>query len=129
YRPDRGKVLDEEALERVEKFHRYLDVDGDGVAARTLPGVHPKGAFFTRGSGHNKHGGYTEDAAEYTEVMERLERKLRLAALALPQPEIRTSPKATVGIVSVGGCHRAVLEAIDRLAVEGIPIDYLRVRG
>ena len=55
YRPDRGKVLDAAALEKVQKFSRYLDVDGDGIAARTLPGVGGKGAYFVRGSGHDKH--------------------------------------------------------------------------
>src|SRR6185503_4898824 len=65
YRPDRGKVLSAEQLDRMQQFYRYLDVDGDGVTARTLPGVHPKGAFFTRGSGHNRWGAYTEDSDEY----------------------------------------------------------------
>src|SRR5437762_1217514 len=72
YRPDRGKVLGAEQLERIQRFSRYLDVDGDGIAARSLPGVHPKGAYFVRGSGHDKHGAYTDDAAEYQEVVERL---------------------------------------------------------
>ena len=72
YVPDRGKVLTAADLEQVKKFSRYLDVDGDGIAARTLPGVHPKGAYFTRGSGHDKHAAYTEDAAEYQEVVDRL---------------------------------------------------------
>jgi 2-oxoglutarate/2-oxoacid ferredoxin oxidoreductase subunit alpha len=129
YRPDRGKVLDAEALEGIERFHRYVDVDGDGIAARTLPGVHPKGSFFTRGSGHNKLGGYTEDAAEYVEVMERLSRKIDSAAMHVPQPEIRTSRGASVGLVSAGGCNRAVLESLDRLADRGIAVDYLRIRG
>jgi 2-oxoglutarate/2-oxoacid ferredoxin oxidoreductase subunit alpha len=129
YRPDRGKVLDADELERVERFHRYLDVDGDGVAARTLPGVHPKGAFFTRGSGHDRYGKYTEDAADYSEVMERLTRKLETAVRHLPAPEIRAAPGANVGLISLGGCHRAVLEAIARLAERGIPVDYLRVRA
>jgi 2-oxoglutarate ferredoxin oxidoreductase subunit alpha len=129
YVPDRGKVLGAEELEEIGRFHRYLDIDGDGIAARTLPGVHPKGAFFTRGSGHNKYGGYTEDADDYSEVMERLDRKLDSAAEYLPVPEIRTSPGATIGLVSVGGCHRAVLEAIEHLAEQGIRADYLRVRG
>ncbi len=62
YRPDRGKVLSPAELEELKVFYRYLDVDGDGIPERTLPGVHPKGAYFTRGSGHNKFGGYTEDA-------------------------------------------------------------------
>jgi 2-oxoglutarate ferredoxin oxidoreductase subunit alpha len=129
YRPDRGKVFGAAELEQMKKFSRYLDVDGDGVAARTVPGVHPKGAFFTRGSGHNKHGGYTEDAAEYSDVMKRLTKKLETAVRHLPAPEIRNTDGATAAIVSVGGCHRAVLEAIARLAERGIHLDYLRVRG
>jgi 2-oxoglutarate/2-oxoacid ferredoxin oxidoreductase subunit alpha len=129
YRPDRGKVLSAEDLEQLDGFHRYLDVDGDGIAARTLPGVHPKGAFFTRGSGHDRHGAYTEDAAAYTDVMERLARKIDGSAAELPVPEIRTVPGATIGIVSVGGCHRAVVEGLESLTEQGIRADYLRVRA
>jgi 2-oxoglutarate ferredoxin oxidoreductase subunit alpha len=129
YRPDRGKVLTAEQLATMERFSRYRDVDGDGVAARTLPGVHGNGAYFARGSGHNQHGGYTEDAAEYMEVMERLQRKMDTAALAVPEPEVRTAPGARMAIVSIGGCHAAVLEACDRLRDGGMAMDYLRVRG
>ena len=53
---------------------------------RTLPGVHPKGAFFTRGSGHNKFGGYTEIPDEYQEVVDRLLRKHKAAAQHVPGP-------------------------------------------
>ena len=129
YRPDRGKVLSAKELEALPRFSRYLDSDGSGIAARTLPGVHPKGAFFTRGSGHNKHGAYTEDAAEYAEVMRRLARKIDSAAAHVPAPEVRTVPGAAIGIVSIGGCHRAVVEALERLAERGVAADYLRVRG
>jgi 2-oxoglutarate/2-oxoacid ferredoxin oxidoreductase subunit alpha len=129
YRPDRGKVLGEDELRHIERFHRYLDTDGDGIAARTLPGVDPKGAFFTRGSGHNRYGGYTEDAAEYSDVMQRLARKIDGAAPHLPAPEIRKTAGASIGIVSVGGCHRAVLEGLERLAAQGVYADYMRVRS
>ncbi len=129
YRPDRGKVLGAEELERVEKFHRYLDVDGDGIAARTLPGTHPKGAYFTRGSGHNKLGGYTESSPEYVEVMERLERKLATAAEALPAPEVALGEGAELGVVSIGGCDGAVREAVEMLRGAGVALDYLRVRA
>jgi 2-oxoglutarate ferredoxin oxidoreductase subunit alpha len=106
-----------------------VDADGDGVAARTLPGVHPKGAFFTRGSGHNKFGGYTEDAAEYSDVMTRLTKKMETAAQSIPAPEVSTTPGARAAIVSLGGCHRAVMEAVEMLLDRGITVDYMRLRG
>ncbi len=129
YRPDRGKVLSAAELEGVKTFHRYVDADGDGIAARTLPGISPKGAFFTRGSGHNRFGAYTEDGDEYVEVIDRIDRKIQHAARALPAPFVRTAAGATMGIVTVGGCHAACLEALDLLAADGVALDYLRVRG
>ncbi|MGK2934262.1 MAG: 2-oxoacid:acceptor oxidoreductase subunit alpha, partial [Gemmatimonadaceae bacterium] len=129
YRPDRGKVLGAEELEALEKFNRYVDADGDGVAARTLPGVHAKGAFFTRGSGHNKFGGYTEDAAEYSDVMTRLTKKMETAAQSVPVPAVSTTAGARAAIVSLGGCHRAIVEAVELLGARGITVDYMRLRG
>jgi len=129
YRPDRGKVLSADELESAKSFSRYLDVDGDGIPYRSLPGVHPKGAYFTRGSGHTKHATYTEDDAEYTEVLDRIDRKVQRAARAVPAPVVRKAAGATVGLVTVGGCHAACVEALDQLAKEGVAIDYMRVRG
>jgi 2-oxoglutarate/2-oxoacid ferredoxin oxidoreductase subunit alpha len=128
YRPDRGKVLSAAELAEVKKFSRYADTGG-GIPARSLPGVHPKGAFFTRGSGHTSQATYTEDADEYREVMDRLARKLATAAEMVPQPEIDAQPDAGFGIVSIGGCHAAVREALDRLRSDGVGADYMRVRG
>jgi 2-oxoglutarate ferredoxin oxidoreductase subunit alpha len=129
YRPDRGKVLNAEEVAALPRFSRYIDAENDGIAARTLPGVHAKGAYFTRGSGHDKHGAYTEDSAEYQEVVDRLARKLATAARHVPAPEFRTVPEADIGIISIGGCHAAVLEAIDRLRDRGVTADYMRIRG
>jgi 2-oxoglutarate ferredoxin oxidoreductase subunit alpha len=129
YRPDRGKVLSADELENIKTFYRYLDQDGDGIPYRSLPGTHPKGAYFTRGSGHNKYGGYTEDDAEYTEVIDRVARKVQGAARVVPAPIVQTRPGATMGIVTVGGCHAACTEALDLLAKDGVSLDYMRVRG
>ncbi len=133
YRPDRGKVLDADALERIQRFSRYFDTDGDGIAARTLPGTSPKGGYFTRGSGHDKHAIYTEDSAAYLEVVDRLARKLVTASTAVPAPEFHAqndaSGAADIGIISLGGCHAAVLEAVDRLRHDGRSVDYMRVRA
>ena len=137
YRPDRGKVLSAEELQNIQRFSRYLDVAGDGIAARTLPGVHPKGAYFVRGSGHDKHAAYTEDAAEYREVVDRLAKKLKTAESVVPAPEIWAAGwargaghgEASVGLVSLGGTHAAMLEAVDRLRAEGIAADYMRLKA
>jgi 2-oxoglutarate ferredoxin oxidoreductase subunit alpha len=129
YQPDRGKVMSAEQLEKIEKFHRYLDVDGDGIPWRTLPGVHPKGAFFTRGSGHNMYGAYTEDAKEYQAVVDRLRRKWETAKGLVPEPVVEYSERHRTGIISVGSCDGAVREARDRLAESGFATNYLRVKA
>jgi 2-oxoglutarate ferredoxin oxidoreductase subunit alpha len=129
YRPDRGKVLGKNEVEKLEKFHRYVDKDEDGITYRTLPGVHPKGAYFTRGSGHTQFGTYTEDAAEYQVVMDRLTRKFATTKDYIPKAILQGDGKAKVAIVSIGSCDGAIREALDVLAQRGIKLDYLRVRG
>jgi 2-oxoglutarate ferredoxin oxidoreductase subunit alpha len=130
YRPDRGKVLSAGELEAAQTFHRYVDVDGDGIPQRTLPGVHPRGAYFVRGSGHNQYGGYTEDSAEYTQVVDRLAKKWQTAAKLVPEPAIRRARDGSkVGVVAVGSCDAAIEEALDRLAAKGIHADYCRIRA
>jgi 2-oxoglutarate ferredoxin oxidoreductase subunit alpha len=131
YRPDRGRVLTAAELAG-ERFQRYSDADAEGVTSRTLPGVDPKGAYFTRGSGHNKFGKYTEIPDEYQEVVDRLTHKHKSAAKHVPLPDIRTQPgtaKVDIGVVTVGGCDQAVREGIELLRAQGIRCNYMRVRG
>jgi 2-oxoglutarate ferredoxin oxidoreductase subunit alpha len=129
FQPDRGKVLSADELEKIETFHRYLDIDSDGIPYRTFPGEHPKGAYFTRGSGHNMYGAYTENADEYQQVVDRLRRKWETAKNYVPAPAVDYSEKYRVGIISVGGCDGAVQEARDTLSESGIHLNYLRVKA
>ena len=130
YQPDRGKLLDAEQLQKIDRFWRYYDHDNDGIPQRTLPGVHPKGAYFARGSGHSQYGAYTEDSKEYQVVVDRLRKKWLTAARLVPKAIIeRSEIKTEIGIVSLGSCDAAVLEARLRLAAQGVNTDYLRVRG
>ncbi len=129
YRPNRGRVLDAEELEQLPKFFRYSPEDENHVAARTLPGISQKGSYFTRGSGHDKLGNYTETPSEYKDVMDRLLRKHKAAADHVPAPVIQTRPGARIGVVTLGGCDPAVREGLQRLAEQGIMTDYMRVRG
>src|SRR5579872_608926 len=129
YRPDRGKMLGKEEVQKLKKFYRFLDVDDDGIAYRTLPGVDPKAAYFTRGSGHNQYGVYTEDAAEYQLVLDRLMRKWATARRLVPRAVIDATADSKIGIVSVGSCDGAIREARDVLERRGIAVDYMRVRS
>src|SRR5690349_24335860 len=79
-RYDRGKVMTAAELEAGREFGRYLDVDGDGIPYRTLPGTHPsRGSFFTRGSSRDRYARYTEEGAVYADNMQRLLRKFETA--------------------------------------------------
>ncbi len=153
YRPDRGRVLDREQLEKLKKFYRYADEDGDFVTPRTLPGISEKGAYFTRGSGHNRLGGYTEYPDEYQEVVDRLKLKHSAAKKYMPEPVIEPASnfldaqdqmsdeaagpgldstefgQMTIGVVTVGGCDLAVREALGILSRRGIRADYMRIRA
>jgi 2-oxoglutarate ferredoxin oxidoreductase subunit alpha len=130
YRPNRGRVLDaDELATKIKKFQRYNNEDENFVTPRTLPGVSEKGAYFVRGSGHNKFGGYTEIPDEYQEVMDRLKKKHAAAAKFIPEPELLARPDARFGVIAMGGCDPAVREAMDQLDRQGTPADYLRVRG
>ena len=130
YVPDRGKVLSADDLKKVDAFYRYLDVDGDAIPYRTLPGTSAKGAYFLRGSGHTKLGRYTERGDEYKEVVDRLYEKWKRAAGAMPSPVLTPANRpARYGMIAVGSSDAAVTEARDRLEAAGIPVDYLRIRG
>jgi 2-oxoglutarate ferredoxin oxidoreductase subunit alpha len=129
---DRGKVLTAEQLEAAsERFGRYLDVDDDGICYRTYPGTHPtKGSFFTRGTSRDEYAVYTEDGAAYVRNMERLLKKWETAKSYVPAPEIVNAEHGSnIGIVYFGTTRAAALEAVDRLAEQGIAIDALRVKA
>jgi len=130
YTPDRGKVLSSDDLDKMDEFFRFLDTDGDHIPYRTLPGTNPKGAYFLRGSGHNKYGRYTEISEEYQEVVDRLTLKWKSAADHVPQPIVKKAKgKAKYGVIAIGSSDGAVREACAGLAQDGIHLDYMRIRA
>jgi len=129
YIPDRGKVYSADELEKMDNFYRYLDVDGDGIPYRTLPGVHPKGAYFTRGSGHTKLGAYTENSDDYQEVIDRLLVKWETARGMVPEAEISYSKMNKAALLTIGSGDGACKEALDRLAKKNVGLNYCRVKA
>ena len=128
---DRGKVLDAAGLEAAEDWGRYVDVDGDGIGIRTLPGTHPElGSFFTRGTSRDEYAKYTEDGAVYVQNMERLQRKWETAARLVPEAEISEGPRPRpYGLVYYGTSADCMAEAVAQLRRQGIEADSMRVRA
>ena len=128
---DRGKVMTYEDLEAGEEFGRYLDVDGDGIPYRTLPGTHPtRGAYFTRGTTKDRYARYTEEGGPYVDNMQRLLRKFETAKRLVPRPVQREASQPTrLGAIYFGSSSLAMEEALDALEARGIHLDTLRVRA
>lgn len=131
---NRGKVLDAEGLEKFIEEHgkwgRYWDVDGDGIPYRTVPGTdHPMAAYFARGTGHDEMAVYSERSDVWVRNMNRLSKKIANAREALPAPVVDYQEGKRVGIISFGTNEPAIAEARDKLALQGVETNYLRVRA
>ena len=126
---DRGKVLDAETMKRIGEWGRYKDVDGDGIPYRTIPGSDMP-AYFTRGSGHNEKGQYSERPDDYVNNMDRLRRKFETARQHVPKPDVRHEAEAEIGIIGYGTSHWAIDESRAQLDREfGLRTGYLRLRA
>lgn len=132
---DRGKILWEEDLDEIlektgGKWGRYLDIDGDGIPYRTLPGnQNPRSAYFSRGTGHDEYGAYREDPEVWERILARLKVKFETAKLYTPKPVIKKMANARIGIISVGSTDFPIIEARDHLAQQGLATDHLRIRA
>src|SRR5213076_2899972 len=130
-RYDRGKLMTEKMLEAGMEFGRYLDVDGDGIPYRTLPGTHPtKGAYFTRGTSKNAYAMYSEAGPDYVYNMQRLLKKFETAKTLVPKPVLTPSKEpARFGCIYYGSTSPAMHEALESLSQSGIFVNALRVRA
>jgi 2-oxoglutarate ferredoxin oxidoreductase subunit alpha len=128
---DRGKILWEDEFKQMSgKWGRYLDVDGDGIPYRTLPGnKQPNAAYFARGTGHDEYANYSEEPDDWENNMLRLQRKLDSNLALLPKPETKKTDGATISIISYGSTTVAIEEAMETLSQNGYKIDHLRMRS
>ena len=127
---NRGKILTAEDLNKNPVFQRYKDVDGDGIAYRTLAGTrHPQAAYFTRGTGHNESGQYSEKPQDYKANMDRLAKKFETARTVVPKPVCDKFPGTKVAVVYYGSSQEAVTEARFELQNHGLTTSSLRLRA
>jgi 2-oxoglutarate ferredoxin oxidoreductase subunit alpha len=126
---ERGKLLTEEVLRRIGEWGRYRDVDGDGIAYRTIPGDGMP-AYFARGSGHNARGQYSERPDDYVDNLDRLARKFETARAWVPRPAVDLVPDARIGFIGYGSSHCAIEESRDQLREEmDLKTSYYRLRA
>ena len=128
----RGKVLTAEKLDELKgKWGRYLDVDGDGIPYRTLPGTdHPDAAYFTRGSGHDDYARYSEKPEVYKATLDRLQKKYETAKKYVPAPAVDVRDGARIGFIAFGTTDFALEESRHQLQTEkGIETSYFRLRA
>ena len=127
---NRGKLLTAAKLKELgDQWGRYKDVDGDGIPYRTIPGDGLP-SYFTRGSGHNAKGQYSERPDDYVENMDRLSRKFETARTQVPKPVVQSNPKAKIGFIGYGTSHFATEESRDQLREETqVETSYFRLRA
>jgi len=127
----RGKVLWEGDLDRLEaEWGRYLDIDGDTIPYRTIPGNrHWKAAYFARGTGHDEYAHYSEDSQEWLKLNERLKNKFVVSKAYVPKPILREMEEAKIGILAYGSTDPAIIEAQVILREANINTNYLRLRA
>ena len=126
---DRGKVIrSQKQMDAIANYGRYRDVDGDGIAYRTLPGSGLDPILY-RGTGHDEDGIYSEDPQVYHSTMERLKRKIDGARDLLPAPIIRQEKEKSVGIIFYGSMENTIIEIDDMLEETGLSVSTCRVRA
>jgi 2-oxoglutarate ferredoxin oxidoreductase subunit alpha len=128
---DRGKIMTAQDLDAGKTFGRYLDVDGDAIPYRTLPGVHAtNGAYFTRGTSRDRFAKYSEEGAVYVDNMQRLVRKFETAKSLVPAPVVRKAREtARYGAIYFGSTSAAMSEALVALDSQGMHLDTMRIRA
>ena len=126
---DRGKVIrDKDIFEAFEEFGRYLDVDGDGIPYRTLPGSGMAPILY-RGTGHNPMGVYSEKPHDYLQLMKRLREKIDSSRDVIPAPILREESECEIGIIYLGSMENTIQEIDDLLEATGLKVSQCRLRA
>ena len=127
---EKQRTLNSEDLDKKEGFKPYKDEEGDGVSYRTLPGIqNPKGAYFTRGSGHNEKAEYSEKPADYKYILDKLKRKWDKAKKDMPACIIELEESVEIAFITFGANEASIQELREELTAQKKPSNYLRIRS
>jgi 2-oxoglutarate/2-oxoacid ferredoxin oxidoreductase subunit alpha len=126
----RGKLLSKKKVEELGgKWGRYLDVDDDGIAWRSIPGTDAP-SYFTRGSGHDAFARYSERPEDYKATVDRLAKKYETARKFVPKPVVDARRGAKIGFIAYGTTDFPLQEARHQLKSErDVETSYFRLRA
>lgn len=128
---------------KIERGELYTPVSGNGAGPfprfqPTESGLSPRpvlgqpgGTHWLTGGEHTIYGRVTEDPVIREQQMEKRARKLELAAREIPVDEklrVYGRPDAAFTVVSWGSNKGGILEALERLAADGIAARLIQVR-
>ncbi len=121
---DRGKLTTEPV--EFGEYERFA-LTGDGVSPRVIPGVEG-GMHLAPGSEHDAAGVIVEDAVNRERMMNKRMRKLSAMRRDLPEPIVHGDKCADIAIFGYGSNRGPIVEALDRLARDGIGARFFEFR-
>lgn len=122
---DRGRILSEEELQKIEQFRRY-EITETGVSPRSIPSQ--KGGTFTAtGSEHDETGYICEAKDNRRRMMDKRFRKLEEAVRDIPEPKLLGPERADLTLIAWGSTKGPIREAMRLLEGEGVKINFLQI--
>lgn len=114
---------------KLNNWQRYADPDKDFIPIRSLPGsLDP---YFTRGTGHDQKGNYSENPENYQKLLTRLHSKTNTAINLTPPPIIITpkpNNKPCIQIIAYGSTDQIIQEVCENLNSKYF-VEYLKIRS
>lgn len=126
---DRGNILKEEDLAKIQDYRRY-QFNELGISPRSIPGQ-KGGIFWTTGDEHDEYGHITEASEVRVRMMNKRMRKIQLADEVIPDSKKATlhgPRKAPITLVGWGSTKGAILDGMEDLRADGIETNFLQIR-
>ena len=124
---DRGKLLNQEELDRMKDYRRY-EFTTDGISPRALPGM-KNGLHMVESNEHDIRGYRDEDPENRTRMMRKRMKKLLRAAKDSIPPRLWGERDARTGIIGFGSTFGPIQEALAQLKEKGLVTKYLQMRA
>jgi 2-oxoglutarate ferredoxin oxidoreductase subunit alpha len=111
---DRGALLTEEELDRLEEPYRRFQVTESGISPRAVPG-HPNAVWVTTSNEHDEYGAIDEAPENRTAQVDKRMRKMEGAIHDIAGPSWYGPEEAELTFLCWGSTYGPLREAVDRL--------------